>query len=242
MEYYDYIQITGLESEYPEGVDNGAFEVLQGQTCTGSTAAAPVVLLPAEESLYAALWQAQSAIIEQESIYLDEIKTMFEGKKSALPKETNLKDKLLDEFLEEVGGTAAYFLTLLISKSRVWASVAEFVVSGLIGVGLEMLREMYTKGNVLCDQLKSENAVLLQVGISRANYELRGRVISLHTEIIQNLLAHIAILESAIDRMTATQDQIDLVDSIKALQYNDEEIDLNDVRIYLRSKIIDYGG
>jgi len=200
MTGWDYIKIPGYETAAPTGnvVDPGIFEIFQG-CCGGGTATAGTdTPISADASVAEALWEAQSAIIEEESAYLADLNAIFKAKSQGIPRQQNILSSLLSEVAEFAAGKLAYLLTLAKTGNPIIAEIAAFAVEVAVEKALEGLRLALDKGQALCTAIQAENAALLELESSAANYALRRDALAVHTEQIQNILLHISALEQQI--------------------------------------------
>jgi hypothetical protein len=144
-----------------------------------------------EQEAFQTLWTKQDDLINQQSTYLDDVKSTFNAKASDLPSFS------LDELLNEYGGSVArtivgYFF------GAVAGTIAEFAVI-VAGKAIEILGNLYTSGGELCDKMKAENEALIYLPFSKENYQIRSRIISQHDSSINNLLIHVFHSESQIN-------------------------------------------
>lgn len=237
MSALDYIKIIGMDGERGEGTDPGAFECFQGMTCEGGDGATDPISEDAE--IAQALWDAQNELIQAESDYCKEIEDLFNRKKDALPQETNFAQTFLEELLEGVGGLIVGILVTLWTKNKKIGQVAAFVAEMAIGLAIEYLKKLYTEGKDLCEKIRAENEALLNLEQGRGNYTLRRETMKLHTEMLENLLAHIAQMESLLEQATNTNSR-DLIEAVQDLKYNDEVVDFGSTRLHLKGKVIEY--
>lgn len=237
MNACDYIKIIGMDGERPEELDPGAFEVFQGIACGGGEGATDPISEDIE--IAQALWTAQGGLIQAESDYCTEIEELFTRKKDALPQEEHFSNSLLQEIIEGVGGLIVGILVSLWTKNKKVGEVAAFVAQMAIGLAIEYLKKLYTKGKDLCEKIRAENDALLNLEQGRGNYDLRRETLRLHTEMLENLLLHIGHLESLLEQASNTNAR-DMIDAIQDLKYNDESIDFGSVRLHLKGKVIEY--
>lgn len=203
MSVLSYIKIRGLDGE-PDEAAGEFFEIFQGAggsllsdgsgLVLGTDTAQPIVD-NAEAS--EALWNAQSAMIEEESAYLSELNDIFKQKLVAVPTKQNLVWDFLSEVAEKGAGRLAYLVALSKSGGNILlAEVARYLVEIGTSIALNALREFLAKGQELCSAIQTENAALLTLESSLRNYELRREALKLHTEQIENILHHIGYLEA----------------------------------------------
>lgn len=192
--------IRGFETSASTGTetDPGIFEMFQG---IGSNAADSINSenppISSDESVAEALWNAQSALIAEESAYLSDLNEIFKQKLIAAPTKQNLVWDFLGEVAEWGVGKLAYLIALSKSGGNVLiAEAASFLVEICTSLALDGLRAFLSKGQALCSAIQTENAALLTLESSLKNYELRREALKLHTEQIENILHHIGYLES----------------------------------------------
>jgi len=201
-----------------------------------------------DDTTLTTLWNAQNGTIEEQSAYLQDLKSEFQDKKDRLPEKTEtqsvldtLWSTLFAEGIEEtiyllIGRLLRYIFTMGDPSSKI---IAFLSVIGLLAI--KKLWSQYTKGIDICDQYIAENDELLTIPMTEYTYELRLKIINSHNQHIANLLTDIQETEKAAEG-TNSGDMAELVEAVQDLKYNSESIDLGPYKINLHGRAIDIEG
>ena len=215
MSFHDYIKIKGYQETPPENVDPATFEIFQGlgaeliaqqtvNTETGLVPVAPATPIPE------ALWTGQNTLIQAESVYAGQIEKLFKQQQAKMPADS---DSLINEILAELWEPIEEFLSDFFGgfvtgvtgaagtplQAPVF-TISKFVFEVGISYAYSKIKALFQKGVDICLGIIEENAAMLQLDQSRENYELRRTNLSLHTEMLENVLAQINAMEAMLDR------------------------------------------
>jgi len=215
MSALDYIKIRGLDGELGHETTE-YFEIFQGaggsSGLLGGEQSNSVAVsdggslmvqidnnapISEDAEIAEALWEAQNALIEEESAYLHELNEIFKGKQTAIPNKQNAAFDFIAEVAEWGVGKLAYLVALSKSGGNVLiAEAASFLLEIGTGMAIDALRMFLAKGQELCTAIDTENTAMLALESSLRNYDLRRENLKLHTEQIENILHHISLLET----------------------------------------------
>lgn len=141
-------------------------------------------------------WDAQSAVLDQQSTYLKDVKSLFNAKHKNLPKNFSVANFLKSSYFEWV---VAAILKLIPGEfDDVLAKDVLVFVGAIIGEAIELLELFYTAGGTLCDKMRAENTELKNMTASWDAYTLRSQVLTQHDQSMQTLLAQIAQAENQV--------------------------------------------
>lgn len=234
MNFQDFIKIRGLDSERPQDISPGSFEIFQGlgaemisqMTVDAETGLVPV---PPATPIPDPLWQGQNGLLQGEIQYCDQLSDLFRKKQVALPQQTDQLWGIIQKLLEHWADVYIGGLVEAGTLNPILAGVVSFLTEIAIGIGLEKLKELFTRGIALCDGIKADDQNLLELSPSLENYNLRSQAISQHTEQLENILGLINSLESGADR-TIQQglDTKGLIKVLKPVQDLDELPDIDE--------------
>lgn len=190
----DYVGIDGL-SELP-GL--GIFTGLTGNV----TVNPPDIEIPntEHEPIDAALWTAQTGIIDAQSDYLMKIKDVLNEKFRGLPKMTSTRAIFIKSILSWIAGKVAQYL----HPSPFIDEIVESIF-GFLWDLMSFLVSILTNYVTLCDAMKAENTALNSIENTRANYQLRREILTQHYQTVDAIIAHINACESSI---TAIEEKI----------------------------------
>ena len=196
----DYIRIKGY-------AENPGYGIFQGQ---GSVTVAPpnVTVNPPDieipntehEPIDAALWTAQTGIIDAQSDYLMKIKDVLNEKFRGLPKMTSTRAIFIKSILSWIAGKVAQYL----HPSPFIDEIVESIF-GFLWDLMSFLVSILTNYVTLCDAMKAENTALNSIENTRANYQLRREILTQHYQTVDAIIAHINACESSI---TAIEEKI----------------------------------
>ena len=209
MAYYDYIRVYGLSDsplEVFQGLGAAAmYNQSDDQPLSGGVAPATAdtgVDTPEESEFSKDLWQAQSNLIEQQNVYLDDIKDTFIRKRDEMGGGFDMETFTESDTFKGLVSVAAKKIIDLIPDfipgvidDLIVDTIASYAPKA-VGWGLVWLKKQFTAGAVLCERMKEENVQLLTLSNSLDSYRLRSQIISQHDNSIQSLLSQVAQVES----------------------------------------------
>ncbi len=229
-EYWEYIKIYGLDggmSECFQGLGASAMYG-EGESGSGGDGGSGGGDEPDIDRMPEPVWAAQSAVLQQQSNYLDELGTLYAAKKADLPKTESLWDWFVQESVEFFAGLLGGWIAVKLSGGTsllakgVGEELGSWIASFLIYV-YDELNIRYNAGTVLCEQVAQENRALLALENCRDNYLLRSQISVQHEHTISNVTAWIQAAEQAAKQATSG-DLTGLEQAVKDLQYNGERI------------------
>lgn len=217
MAYTDYIRIYGLPQNREEcfqGLGAAAlYNATEAQPVSGgspaeqntTTGSTPEPLTPEKtEAFSSELWTAQSNLLDQQSVYLDDVKATFAEKRQNLNVGFDMKSFVESDIFKWLTDIAIKKIVDLVTDvipgvqdDLIFDTLVEFAPKA-IGSGLIWLNKQYLAGSQLCERMKEENALLTTVKKSFEYYRLRSDIITQHDETIQSLLSQIALVETQI--------------------------------------------
>ena len=196
-----------------------------------------------------ALWNQQTAAIEEQSIFLNRIKENLNAKLEQLPTEAT-SQSVIGEFVSNLledwaDGSFTFGLKYLLSWLMGVGGFATAVLGFLCTIGFLALKDLwdrYTQGVATCEALIAENTEALAISITSYDenpspiweyYKLRETVITRHQRDIHNLLTEIIALEQRTAESIGqpTSDMSDLIQAVQDLSMEGYEIEAEDFKI-----------
>lgn len=196
-----------------------------------------------------ALWNQQTAAIEEQSAFLTRIKENLNAKLEQLPTEAT-SQSVIGEFVSSLledwaTGSFTFSLKYLLSWLSGLGGAANVVMGFLCTIGFLALKDLwdhYEFGVSTCDTLITENAEALAITITSYEenpspiweyYKLRETVITRHQRDIHNLLTEIIALEQRTSESIGqpTSDMSDLISAVQDLSMEGYEIEAEDFKI-----------
>lgn len=159
------------------------------------------------------IWTAQNNLIEQQNVYLDDVKATFADKRQHLKVGFDMSDFVNSEFFKDFSQAIVAKLVDWITdvipgwKDDVILDTIAAYGSRAIGLGLIWLNKQFLAGSQLCERIKEENLQLLKVSATFDLYRLRSDIISQHDNTIQSLLSQIALVETQLMKDMAGSSQ-----------------------------------
>lgn len=228
--WYEYIKIRGYDGTPDKGVDPGIFEVFQGIGPAGSSGGGPGGGPGGDgESLYSVLKEISDKIG-----VTGDPENNIEASPTVADAIAELEGELIT--LEGIfaGLAAAYGIQNIALNTQLAAFQVEFTATAAAVVALETtLVEMAATIEQIEDHLDA--------GLTRT--DIGGGGLEFETGYLKDIYD---LLEKALGYTLQAPGNpfisyfAELVDRIEALQFNDQEIDLGPIRIWLRSRVIEY--
>jgi hypothetical protein len=226
----DVLDLIGIDGD--TFLPSEIFIGLGGASATASTGTDPGTT-PAVIELDQALWNGQNSKIESENDYCDQLQKQFKQKQQKI---SGIRDTLMDiiqEILGEIVGTAvgeAVETAVSVKTGNPLVGKGVGLVANLmteLGLewGIDWLVGLFTRGNELLMGIQEENALLLTLEKSRDNYEFREAALARHREDIKIVLDQISAAEKTV-QIDKSIETMGLIESLIALQYNNEELQL----------------
>lgn len=212
MTALDYLAIRGLPTDGNEvfvGIAPTTTADVGDVTVTVQTETpvlpAPRTRISDDDDIAAALWEAQTTLLNRQIDYLKNVQREMQTKWEDIPsklKERTVKETLLEEFAAWLAEKVATYF---------WGPTAGQLARmgvALIATAVRLLRTLYNEADALCGAMMAECEALKLIEQSRENYELRSAVYTQHDVTISNLLRDITTTERIIETHTSGSEDL----------------------------------
>ena len=166
---------------------------------------------PEDETILTGVWTAQTALINQQSAYLDDIKATFTEKRAHLPVGFSM-DKFVDSSFFKYLAEIAVKKVIDLITDLIPGQIDDIVIDNfseygvkLFGAALCWLQKVYYAGSQLCERMKAENGEIAKMTASWGNYSVRSGIITQHDMSIQSLMAQVSLAEQEVMEHSTTE-------------------------------------
>jgi len=168
----------------------------------------PISLTAGEtDPMPADLWLAQTALIDEQSDYLGNIKSTYGALYAEIPKAFSVSGFLKSTWFDWMVKKAIELLPDDIPGNLDDAAIAGAISWGAkkAAIAWDFCSRFYNDGINYCDAMIEENNEIGKLPNSRDNYELRNKILKQHTDAIQSLMQQAALAEGDAQFPTLTQ-------------------------------------